>query len=239
MANKYFSFGDVLSYGWSVMARNFWFFVGLGIIYLMVSYITTIIQYVLKLVNPPEPVFAILNLSMIILGWVITIVLSIGIIKIALSFCDEKKPALNTLFAAGGCFWRYIGAGVLYMLIVCGGFLLLVVPGIIWSIQFCYCFYFVVDKRLGPIAALKASAKTTKGIKWELFGLGIMCYFIGILGVLCLIIGMFAAYPVIIVAKALVYRQLVAQTPELAEFGIGKTQLQPCMKELPVNDNFQ
>ena len=56
-----------------------------------------------------------------------------------------------------------------------------------------------------------------------LFGFGIVCGLINLLGMLCLIVGTFAAYPTIMVATALVYRQLLAQTPELAEFGIGSS----------------
>jgi uncharacterized membrane protein len=108
-----------------------------------------------------------------------------------------------------------------------GGFLLFIVPGIIWAVKYHLCFYFVVDKGLGPIAAIKASGRTTMGVKWELFGFGIVCAMINMLGMLCLIIGVFATYPTVVVAYALVYRQLLAQTPQLEEFGIFSTDDQP------------
>ena len=105
--------------------------------------------------------------------------------------------------------------GILYLLIVAGGFLLLIFPGIIWSIKFSYCYYFVIDKGLGPVEALRASSRTTMGVKWHLFGFGILCGMINALGFLCLIVGAFATFPTVMVASALVYRQLSAQTPEL------------------------
>jgi len=61
----------------------------------------------------------------------------------------------------------------------------------------------------------------------ELFGFWLLCGLINLLGFVCLIVGIFAAYPTVIVASALVYRQLLAQTPELAEFGIGGADVQP------------
>jgi len=125
------------------------------------------------------------------------------------------------------CSWVLAGTAVLYGLIIFGGFLLFIVPGIIWSVKFSLWSYFVVDKGLGPVQALKASSRATMGVKWDLFGFGIVCGAINILGVLCLIIGIFATYPTVIVATALVYRQLAAQTPELDEFGIGTYAVEP------------
>jgi len=220
MATKYFSFSDVLGYGWRVMKANFWFFVGLGFVWLIITYIPAIINTVLPHLHLPAPIYIVLYTTITILSWVISIVLGIGMIKIALSFCDERKPPIGMLFDAWGCFWRYLGTAILYFLIVFGGFILLIIPGIIWSIKFSLCFYFVIDKDLDPIEALKASSRTTMGVKLELFAFGILCSLINILGMLCLLVGIFAAYPVVIVANALVYRQLMAQTPELAEFGM-------------------
>lgn len=162
-----------------------------------------------------------------ILGWAISIVLGIGLIKIALSFCDEKKPPIRKLFDVWDCFWRYIAAKILYVLIVLGGFILLIVPGIIWSIKFGLYRYFVINKGMGPVQAIKASALTTKGVKWQLFGFGILCCLINLLGLVCLVVGTFATYPTVLVAQALVYRQLLAQTPELARFGIATPIIQP------------
>ena len=140
-------------------------------------------------------------------------------LKIALSFCDEQTPSLRMLFDFRDCFWKYLALHILYFLIIYAGILLLIVPGIIWAIKFSLCFYFVVDKNLGPIQALKASSRTTKGVKWDLFAFGILNCGIILLGLTCLIVGIFAAYPTVLIAQALVYRQLVAQT-QLYRFGI-------------------
>lgn len=227
MAGKYFIFGDVLGYGWRIMKANLGFFVSLGFLWMIISFIPTMIDLSARLMKLPEPTCALINLLTTILGWIIGIILGIGLIKIALSFCDERKPAIATLFDAWDCFWRYMGTAILYGLIILGGFILLIIPGIIWSVKFSLCFYFVIDKGLGPVQALKASSRTTMGVKWQLFGFGILCSLINFLGLLCLIVGIFAAYPTVLVASALVYRQLLAQTPGLAEFDIGSAAIQP------------
>jgi len=221
MSNKYFNYSDVLGYGWSVMKANLGFFIGLGFLFLIISFLPAIAEQVVRIINLPQALESALSILLQILGWVISIVLGIGLIKIALTFCDERKPNIRMLFDAFDCFWRYVGAMILYTLIMLAGFLLFIVPGIIWAVKFSLCYYFVIDKGFGPVQALKASSRATMGVKWQLFGFGIFCVLINFLGLICLIVGIFATYPTIIVATALVYRQLLAQTSELDEFGIG------------------
>jgi uncharacterized membrane protein len=220
MARKYFNFSDVLSYGWGVMKANLWFFVGLGFVFMVVIYLPIVAIFVLKAQHLPRAANITLEILLRVLGFVINTIVTIGLIKIALSFCNERKPPFATLFDAWDCFWRIVGAGILYGLIVLAGIILLIVPGIVWAVKFSLCFYFVIDKGLGPIQALKASSRATMGVKWQLFGFFLLCRLINLLGLLCLVVGIFATYPTVLIAHALVYRQLLAQTPELAEFGI-------------------
>ena len=258
MTGKYFNFSEVLDYGWRVMKANFWFFVGLGFVFLIVTYIPTIID-IMAVHILSRSSFAVVNIATTILGWVINVVLGIGLIKIALSFCDERKPPIGTLFDVWDCLWRYVGVAILYGLIITAIIVLCSLPvflpaarlsplllmfpvGLVFAvrfaIQFGLCFYFVVDKDLGPVQALKASGRTTMGAKWLLLGFGILCVIINLLGLLCLIVGILATYPMVIVANALVYRQLAAQTPELAEFGIAAPTVEPAPEPQPNGQQF-
>ncbi len=121
---------------------------------------------------------------------------------------DERKPKLSMLFDAWGYFWKYLVTGLLYGLIIMAPpaacMVLVIFPSAAMSIpyfmpplfimgfilavtlviKFSLCFYFVVDKGLGPINALKASSRTTMGAKWSLFVFGILCSLINLLGVL-------------------------------------------------------
>jgi len=165
MANKYFNYSEVLGYGWRVMKPNLWFFVGLGLLWLIITILPDMVRAISRHLHLPMAPHIVLDILLIVLGFVIGIVLSIGMIKIALSFCDERKPPIGMLFDAWDCFWRYVGAAILYGLIVLGGFILLIIPGIIWSVKYSLCFYFVIDKGLGPVQAIKASGQTTMGVK--------------------------------------------------------------------------
>lgn len=228
MAYKRFNISDVLGFGWNVMKANLGFFIGVGIVGVFLHILPNIIYQIT--INPHlvqqrtiRPDALLVIIPVMVLASVISIIVNIGFIKIALSFCDARKPGFGTLFNLHGCFWRFMGTIILYTLIVCAGLLLLIIPGIIWAVKYSLCTYFVVDKGLGPVQALKASSRTTMGVKFELFGFGVLCGLIDNLGMLCLIVGIFATYPTVMVARALVYRHLAAQTPELAELGIDTT----------------
>ena len=220
MSEKYFNYTDVLGFGWETMKRNLGFFIGLGLLVVVITYSPTIALLITKSMGLSSSSEAILSASIQVIGFLINSFIGIGTIKIALAFCDEQMPTIGTLFDAFDCFWRYLAVSILYLLIIYAGFFLLIVPGIIWAVKFSLCYYFVVDKGMGPIEALKASARTTEGAKWQLCGFGAMCGLINLLGLLCFIVGFFAAFPTVIVAVALVYRQLLMQTHDLEEFGI-------------------
>jgi hypothetical protein len=242
MRGKSFSFGEVLGFGWRTMKDNLGFFVGVGIILFLISSLGQILGYVIQQYS--ENILSFLALLLFSVILIIQIILAIGLIKITLSFCDERKPKIGMLFDAWGCFWRYAGAGLLYGLIIMVPpavcillpmvspavmgilhfalffFIMAFILAVTLSIKFSLCFYFIIDKGLGPINALRASSLTTMGAKWSLFVFGILYSLINLLGVLCFGIGIFATLPTVMVAMALVYRQLSAQTPALNEFGI-------------------
>lgn len=231
MSEKYFNFSDVLGYGWRVAISNIGFFIGLLLLYAVILYSPAIAEIIVRRMHLSNIPSIYLVISLKVIGQIIAIFLGIGAIKIVLAFCNEQKPTIGTLFNAADCFWRYLGTAILYGLIVLGGFLLLIVPGIIWAIKFKFCYYFVIDKGMGPIDALKASSKTTMGAKWNLFAFDIIGILIIYAGILCLLVGLFVAVPIIMVANALIYRQLATQTPELQEFGINIPDSQPVSAE--------
>jgi hypothetical protein len=217
---KDFIIGDVLNFGWRVMKSHLGLFVAVLLSYAGIYFALGIVEAVLESTLMEDPQRGAIKFALGLFEQALGILLGIGLIKIALSFCDQVRPTVGTLFSGLDCFWRYVGATILYGLIVLGGTLLLIIPGIIWAIQFQLCYYFVVDRGLGPIDALKASSRTTRGVKLKLFGFGILCALINLLGALCLLVGLVATVPTTMVAMALVYRHLMMQTPELEEFGI-------------------
>jgi uncharacterized membrane protein len=207
MTTQNFFIGEAVRFGWSTMKSNLGFFIGLLIVWLFFL----IVPYSF-IVLPAFAVSIPLGIILFIADIVLTMVISMGLVKIALRFCDKEKGRFSDLFSQYRLFFKYLFAWILYVLIVFAGTLLLIVPGIIWGIKFWFFDYFVVDKGLGPIGALKRSSAITRGVKWDLFGFFFVLGAINLLGALFLLIGLFATIPATLVAAAFVYRKLLAQT---------------------------
>jgi len=198
--------GETVKFGWKTMKDNLGFFIGLLIVAWLVQFAPRLIaDHVVKEVGFLRIIFCLLYVVLIF-------VVQMGLIKISLRFCDHEKGTFRDLFSCFPLFFKYLFSSILYGLIVIGGAILLIFPGVIWGIKFMLFPYFIVDKRMGPVEALKASAKTTMGAKWDLLGFYSVVSIINVIGVLSLVIGIFATVPTVMIATALVYRKLLSQT---------------------------
>lgn len=198
-----FSKKEAIKYGWQKMKENFLFFAGLISIVVLAGFIFGFLEDAVG--ESSFSVSFILN----IVNFVFNIVITIGATKIVLDVYDKGESSYSILLSEYRLFFRFVAGYILYSLIVLAGFILFVIPGIIWAVKFSLWSYLIVDKNMGPIEALKASSKATDGNKWNLFSFGILLGFINILGALALIIGLFATIPIVLMAFVFVYRKLV------------------------------
>lgn len=201
---KKFSIGEALSFGWRTMKVNFWFFAGLLLVTAVLMVVLPGLIDGFKQQQEFTLKAAAVGLAQAIIGTVI----SIGFIKIALLFVDGQKPGFGDLFSHGNLFINYLVSHILYSLIVMAGMVLLVVPGIIWAIKYRFYDYFVVDKGMNPVEALKHSARVTAGAKWQLFWFGLCLVLINVVGALVFVVGLLATIPTSMLATAFVYRKL-------------------------------
>jgi uncharacterized membrane protein len=184
------------------MKNNIGFFLGLMIVVFVI------------LVLPYASIFIenwIVSLFFSIAQYVLGIILQMGLIKIALKFCDNEKGTFADLFSIYPLFFNYLIGFILYVVIIGVGMILFIIPGIILAIQFQFFSFFIVDKGLSPIEALKKSSQITKGIKWDLFLFDLLIVIINFLGSLFLGIGLLITFPITLVSIAFVYRKLQSQ----------------------------
>ena len=73
--------------------------------------------------------------------------------------------------------------------------------------------FFVVDKNLGPVAALARSAEITKGNRWRLLGLDLLCLLIALLGAILFLLGLIPAAMVLLMGLTYSYRFLSGEAP--------------------------
>ena len=225
MAEKKFSKREAIGFGWETTTHHLLFFVGLLIIVVVIYAVPNriggyISQWASQVPEAFQNIgFKILSIFASLIFAVAVMVLQLtaqlGCLKISLALCDGKSGRFADLFSCFPFVLKYLAGSILYGLIVVGGVFLLIVPGIIWAMQFQYYGYLIIDKGLGPVAALKQSSKLTKGVEWDLFLLGLLSGLILLLGVFVLFIGLFAAIPTTMIAATYVYRKLSTQAEEV------------------------
>jgi uncharacterized membrane protein len=138
------------------------------------------------------------------------IAVTLGAISLFLRIHDGQSPRIREMLDALPRFFPFLLAQIVYGLIVAAGMLLLIVPGIIWAIRFGFFSFFIVDRKLDPIEALRASWRLTRGHTLELFWFGLLIVGINILGAIALGIGLLITIPTTAIAAAHVYRRLLA-----------------------------
>ncbi len=145
---------------------------------------------------------------MIIASVVIGILIEIGMLTFAIRAHDSVETVkINDLWNPAPLWW-YMLSQLLVGLTVLVGFILLVVPGIIAMLGLLFSSYLIVDKKKGPIEAMKESWRITDGHKWQLLLFVLAVVALNIVGLLLLFVGLLVTIPVSALAAVHVYRFL-------------------------------
>lgn len=203
-----FSIKEAIKFGWDAMKTNFWFFVGMLLIVWVIQFVPNILKLFVTRTVTIELWASIIIFFIQIAAVLLSLLIGIGVTKVILGIIAGIKPTYRALFLQYSILLNYIIGAILSGIIIGIGFILLIIPGIIISIRLQFWPYFIIDKKLGPIEALKESVRITKKETWCLFKFGIIILGIQILGMLALLVGLFASIPTTIMAHAFVYKKL-------------------------------
>ena len=106
----------------------------------------------------------------------------------------SDKPEIRDMFEAFHNYWNAVLANILVGAIVIIGFVLLIVPGIIFLCKLAFTPYLVVDRKMAVIEAVKESWRMTNGHAWTVFLILLLAIPISVVGLLCLIVGIIPAF---------------------------------------------
>jgi len=225
-----FSISEAVGYGWKQVTSNLKFFIPLALVVMAVSFAFQMLMGAFQ-----ESDASLLIFLFVLIYIFVQLVLSLGIVKVAIDFVKKRDPKISDLFTQYPLVLRYLGATLvmvlpLWIVIAAAGGLAvlfftgvfenvpLVVPLLLviaivcfavwWQTRLQFYSYFIVDKNLGAIESLKRSFQVTKGLFWKLFFFGLLLSLINLLGVLALVIGLFVTIPLDWVARAYVYNKI-------------------------------
>ena len=191
-----FSIGEALSWGWSKLQEN----VGpLAVAFLAIVVVNLIFSFLGR---------GALGWFFNLIGWFVSLLISMGVIRIALKITDGRPVETADLFQRADLAIPYFIASVIVGVMVAIGFVFLIIPGIYLAITFGFFGYNIVDKEHGIMESIEQSAAITRAQKWDLFAFGVALFFFNLAGAIALGIGLLITIPVSMLAAAFVYRRI-------------------------------
>lgn len=200
---KTISVRENIMFGWETFKKRPLFFMG-------VVLVVVVITAALSSLTPENP-RDLMSVLVAIAALGINILVEMGLVSFALK--TERDPmsvTFNNLIHTNS-FWQYVATKILTGVIVVLGLILVIIPGIIAALTLIFATYIVIDRQMGPIEAMKESARMTKGHRWQLFLLALALLGLNILGALALMLGLLVTIPVSLFALAHVYRMLAVK----------------------------
>ena len=147
-----------------------------------------------------------------ILGFIYGILLvgpvDYGVLFAYLKAARGDKLEISNMFEAFRNYWNAVLANILVGVIVIIGFILLIIPGIIFACKLVFTPYLVVDRKMQVIEAVKESWRMTNGHAWEVFLIGLLAIPISIAGLICFGVGIIVSLMWIRLAFASLYHSV-------------------------------
>jgi uncharacterized membrane protein len=189
--------GAVLSHAWELFKKNPWILIG-------VLVLTFVISTISSSLFAPRGEGGILA----IVDFFVQILISLSLMNFFLKAYEHVEQVKVMDAWDPRQYLSYLGISLLLGIIMVIGYILLIVPGVIATVMFIAAPYLVVDKKMGPIEALKESKKLTEGKRMQLFYFVLAILGINIVGAIPLGLGLFVSIPVSMLAMVHVYRTL-------------------------------
>jgi uncharacterized membrane protein len=133
------------------------------------------------------------------------------------------KPEITDIFEAFKNYWNAVLASLLVGVIIFIGFVLLIVPGIIFACKLAFTPYLVVDRKMAVMEAIEESWRMTGGHAWKVFFIGLLSIPICIAGLLCFIVGIIIAIMWVSLAFASLYHAVSSSAKASVQEGVPNT----------------
>jgi len=190
-----FDIGTALSYGWNGTVKN----LGAIIVLVLVMFGVTI---GLNLVSQGVDNL-ILSLVVSGVGFVVSLMISVGLVTAALAIVEGRKPEVSMLFQ-GDHLIPYLIASLLVGLMFIVGFVLCIIPGLLVMFFTYFYGFFIVDKGMGPTEGISASYELVKGNVGQLLGFLLV-------SLILVLVTCGLAWPIVWIAGAYVYKTMLGE----------------------------
>ncbi|GEP38658.1 hypothetical protein NPS01_23210 [Nocardioides psychrotolerans] len=145
-----------------------------------------------------------------LLFFVVYQIIGAGIIRGALSITEGRPFTMSEVFKTDRI-GPVIITSVISSVIIFVGFLLCILPGIVAAFFLQYALYFLLDKDMEPMDAIKASVTFVKDNLGSALVWSIVSYVIILVGAILCGVGLIVAIPVSLIGTAYTYKHLTGQ----------------------------
>ena len=181
------------AYGWQQLKKHFLYLFLVGVIMAFANAPMWIAGDTNGVPAPVQP-SALAQLLVAAYNLLILSVIKYGAAFMNLRYMRDERPEIAEMFSGfKNNYLNIVLANLLVIAICILGFILLIVPGVIFAIRLSFVPYLVMDKGLEPVAAVEKSWHMTRGHSWAIFRLYLLAIPIFFLGLLLLVIGAFFA----------------------------------------------
>ena len=133
--------------------------------------------------------FVLLNLVSAVYSLLVFPVIKYGADWMYLRFMrDERANVADIFLGFKKGYLNIVLASLLVFAIVGIGFVLVIVPGIIFACRLAFVPYLVMDKGLDPVAAIEKSWFMTRGHGWRIFGMYVLTFVMFFCGLVLLVV---------------------------------------------------
>ena len=147
--------------------------------------------------EPPAAAFLIIVPGML-LFLLLSLFLNLGLLRLNLNVAQGHTASLSDLFSGGTYLLPAFGAGLVFFPIYVLGFALCILPGIFALMALWPMGFLVVDRRLGPFAALQEAWKLTRPNLATIFLMGLITFGLQLVGVFTCYVGFIFTVPLIL-----------------------------------------
>lgn len=182
---------ESLSTGWELFMKRPWYLIGLssamGVLFVVCSSDSALAT----------------ALAYIVYG---------GYLLMLMNHFNGTHIVFDDLFNIDNRWISFAFLAVIKGLLIVLGFLCFIVPGVYLAVRWMFAEFYVLDKGMRPLEALKASSELTAGFRWKLFLFGLVTTVLVIAGFFLLIIGAIVAAVVATFGAYKIYKDLQADT---------------------------
>ncbi len=189
--------------GWRQLWKNFLMLFLIGIIVELISSPSSIMHMIAQETGGAGA--AVLGILSLAYGILLTAPIGYGSSFVYLKAARNDPLDVKDMFEGFQNYWNAVLASLLTTVIVAIGFVLVIVPGIIFACKLAFTPYLVVDRKMQVIEAVQESWRMTNGHAWKVFLIGLLAIPISIAGLICFGVGIIIAIMWVSLAHASLY----------------------------------